>query len=275
MIPGLLSRSLRLAALVLLGLALAPPVALLRSRGHDQAIVRWWMRELARALGLRIRVRGALPRRPALWCSNHVSWLDIVVLGAIADVGFVSKAEVRAWPLVGWLARSAGTLFIRRGAGQGERVSALIAKRLNQGRSVAIFPEGTTSDGMGVQRLYPRLFAAAIQAGAPLQPVALRFGEGGMASPRAPFVGDDTFLAHLIRILRLRDGLDVDIRLMPPIESKGLDRRSLAQAVRVIIQSGLDEITGRRIDIGYLPLPMDTGRPPAKGRDALVTEANS
>ena len=219
----------------------------LRRRGNGQAVVRWWMRSLAGILGLRIRVRGPRPARTALWCSNHVSWLDVVALGAIGEMGFVSKAEVRGWPLVGWLAQAAGTVFLQRGAGQSAMVSNTLARRLRAGHSVLIFPEGTTSAGLEVKRLYPRLLGAAIDTATPIQPVALRFGERGELSKTAPFVGDDSFVAHLLRILKHGEGFEVDIRLLPMVNPEGLDRRSVAHATRVIIQSGLNELLDCRL----------------------------
>ncbi len=237
--PG---RSLRLCGLILLGLLLAGPVRIMRGTGRDRIIVRWWMRRLAHALGLRIRVRGRCPREASLWCCNHVSWLDIVVLGAVGEFVFVSKSEVSEWPLVGWLARAAGTIFLKRGTGHSNSVSRTLAEHLQNGQSVVIFPEGTTTEGRTVKPMYPRLFAAAVASATPVQPVALRFSERGALSSLAPFVGDDTFLSHLRRLLKQREGFDVDLRLLPQINPEGLDRRSLAHATRAIVQSGLNEL---------------------------------
>ncbi len=219
------------------------------------------MRSLSGILGLRVRVRGPRPDRAALWCSNHVSWLDVVALGAIADLGFVSKAEVRAWPLVGWLARAAGTIFLQRGAGQSGAVSRTLATRLQAGQPVLVFPEGTTSAGLQVGRLYPRLLGAAIDASTPIQPVALHFSERGRPSKTAPFVGDDNFAAHLVRILKQGEGFDVDIRLLPLINPEGLDRRSLAHATRVIIQSGLNEVLDCRFPVTGMTEGTAAGQP--------------
>lgn len=237
--PG---RSLRLGGLILLGLLLAGPVCIMRGTGRDRIIIRWWMRQLAHTLGLRIRVRGKSPRETSLWCCNHVSWLDIVALGAVGEFVFVSKSEISGWPLVGWLAKAAGTVFLKRGAGHSNAVSRTLEAFLQQGRSVVIFPEGTTTEGLSVKPMYPRLFSAAVATATPVQPVALRFSERGAHSSLAPFIGDDTFLAHLVRLLRHREGLDVDLRLLPLINPEGLDRRSLAHASRTIIQSGLNEL---------------------------------
>lgn len=232
---------------MLLGLLLAGPTLVLRRFGRGGDIVHWWLRLLAHVLGLRIRVRGPIPGGTSLWCCNHVSWLDIVALGAVGELVFVSKSEVGDWPLVGWLARAAGTVFLKRGAGQSRALTETLGASLRNGQSIAIFPEGTTSDGLSVKPMYPRLFGAAIAAGTPVQPVALRFSERGAVSLMAPFIGNDTFLAHLMRILKQTEGFDVEIRLLPQVSPQGLDRRSLAHATRAIIQSGLNELFDCRL----------------------------
>lgn len=237
-------RSLRLAALLVAGVLLALPVALLRGRGRG--IVRWWMGALAGVLNLRIRVRGRAPESAALWCANHVSWLDVIVLGAVADLEFVSKAEVRGWPLIGWLASAAGTVFIRRGAGEVGGVSQILAEKLERGRSIALFPEGTTSCGEKIEKLHPRLFGAALASHRPVQPVALRYLERGTLSERAPFIGEQTLFAHLLGILKSKDGIEVEVRLLAQVNPMGLDRRSLAHGVRAIIQSGLNDMGDTR-----------------------------
>lgn len=214
------------------------------------------MRSVARTLKLRIRVRGREPGVPALWCANHVSWLDVIALGAIADVDFVSKAEVRGWPLIGWLARAAGTVFIRRGAGEVGGISRVLAEKLKQGHSIVVFPEGTTSRGERVEKLHPRLFGAALASASPVQPVALRYLEQGTLSERAPFVGEQTLLRHLLGVLKHGGGIDVEVRLLPQVIPTGLDRRSLAHGVRAIIQSGLNELGDNRSRANVRPVSM-------------------
>ena len=222
------------------GVLLALPVALLRERGRG--IVRGWMKAVAGVLNLHIRVRGATPAPVALWCANHISWLDVIVLGGIADLHFVSKAEVRRWPLIGWLARAAGTVFMRRGGGEASEVARVLAEQLAKGRSVVLFPEGTTSCGREVERFHSRLFAAALASERPVQPVALRYREHGALSERAPFIGAQTLLGHLVGILKDGGQIEVEVRLLPQVNPMGLDRRSLAQGVHAIIQSGLKEM---------------------------------
>lgn len=245
----------------------------MRRTGRDRVVIRWWMRRLARALGLRIRVRGQVPRETSLWCCNHVSWLDIVVLGTVGEFVFVSKSEVSEWPLVGWLARAAGTVFLKRGAGHSNAVSRMLEGRLQAGQSVVIFPEGTTTEGLSVKSMYPRLFNAAVATATPVQPVALRFSERGALSALAPFIGDDTFLAHLGRLLKHREGFDVDLKLLPRINPAGLDRRSLAHAARAIVQSGLNDLFDCRFPTTETIAANSSASPSTKCESNLVSRA--
>jgi len=206
---------------------------------HRPALVRWWHRRLCRILAIDVRVRG-LPADAALLTANHVSWLDIPVLGAVCATVFVSKAEVRRWPLVGWLAGTAGTLFISRGGNQSRQVTRDIADVLNNGRRLVLFPEGTTTDGSGVRPFHPRLLAAAVDSDLPIQPVALRYFRGRELDPVAPFIGDEPFSHHLWRILR-QGRTRVEVVFCTPLQPPFTDRsrRQLAYAARHAIVDAL------------------------------------
>src|SRR5690606_35101729 len=103
-----------------------------------QRLTRWFLARLSRALPFRVSIAGQLPQTPMLWVSNHVSWTDIPLLGALQPLSFLSKAEVRTWPLAGWLAHKAGTLFIRRGAGDSSLVGQQLTRHLQRGRPLLI-----------------------------------------------------------------------------------------------------------------------------------------
>ena len=219
------------------------------------AVVSWWHRRLCRTLDLRIVVDGDLTPG-ALLVANHVSWLDIPVLGAQAELAFLAKSEVRAWPLIGWMAAVAGTLFIDRGGNQAAELSARIGERLAAGVPVVIFPEGTTTDGRALARFHPRLLAAGQQAGVRVQPVALRYGAEPLPDPIAPFVGNDDLLSHLARLLA-HPGLMVRVSFLPPVDAVGLDRRRLAEHCRVAIAARLDPSPDSR------PIPISSPAEPA------------
>lgn len=164
----------------------------------------------------------------ALLVANHVSWLDIPVLGFQARIDFLSKADIKAWPLIGWMAQIIGTLFIVRGANQTDVLIPEIGERVQRGRHLVIFPEGTTTDGSRLYRFYPRLLAAGQLPGVLVQPVALRYGSNAAPDPVAPFVGDDALLPHLVRLAR-HPGLRVHIRVLPPLDGSALSRRHISE----------------------------------------------
>lgn len=239
-------RLLRVLEHLLTGAILTLVMAATRARGEivpwQAAIVRWWHGRLCRSLGVRLIVHGA-PERGVLLIANHVSWLDIPVLGAQGPIAFLAKAEVRSWPLIGWMAAVAGTFFIARGAHQAEALRAPLRARILAGYPVTIFAEGTTSDGRSVRHFHPRLFAVAGAEGTkpslPIQPVALRYGTNAAPDPHAPFIADDRLVPHLWRILR-HPGLEVRVTFLPAIASAGRSRRELAEATREAIVRALD-----------------------------------
>lgn len=226
-----------LTAFLLVALLIAPARARGRRFAQAPALSRWWYRRLCRILRLRLVVTGELAPG-VLLVANHVSWLDIPVLGAQGDLCFLSKAEIRAWPLIGWMAEVLGTLFISRGAHQARGLAEQIAARARDGQVVVIFPEATTSDGSWLRPFHPRLFAAAQDSGAALQPVAIRYGEPDQRDPIAPFIDADQPGPHLRRVLR-HPGIRVEARFLPLIPSQGLDRKAMARACREAIGASL------------------------------------
>ncbi|EIC22473.1 lysophospholipid acyltransferase family protein [Thiorhodovibrio frisius] len=220
---------------------------------HPQ-FVRWWHARLCRILALEITLCGQLSER-ALVVANHISWLDIPVLGAQGSVGFLSKAEVRRWPVIGWMAAVSGTVFIERGAHRFADAIAALRARIAAGFAVVIFPEGTTSDGTAVRRFLPRLFAVAQPAADTgggeaepirLQPVALRYGSGPQPDTIAPYIDDDTLVCHLWQVLK-HPGIAVRVTFLPSIDARGQGRRQLADQARAAILNALERETASNI----------------------------
>lgn len=219
--PLLLSfRLLLFLAYLLFGLLLAFLIGafFVQKKPWQKPIIRWYCLGLCRLLRVRVTRQGEPPEGAALVVSNHISWLDIPVLFAcLQGLSFLSKAEVRRWPLIGNLAVAVGTIFIRRGGGEANAKSQQIARQLELGRRVVIFPEGTTTIGERVLPFHPKLFGAALHSRASIQPVMLhyqtRLGEPSIA----PFVGDDDFKDHLCRVL-LSTPIHVTLRWLPPVE---------------------------------------------------------
>lgn len=225
-------------------LALLSGAAFVQYKPFQQPVIRWWHRRFCQILGIDIRVHGAPAEGHALWVSNHISWLDIPVLGSIFPVYFLSKAEVAKWPVVGWLARVAGTLFIQRGAGDAGQVTEQLAGHLREGRNVLFFPEGTTTEGVRLKRFFHKLFSAATTTDLPVQPVLVCYRDQQDAlHPHAPFVGDDAFLSHALEILR-GDRIVVDILVLPLEPVAGRDARALSRDLEAKMAIALRELHG-------------------------------
>ncbi|MNK53707.1 1-acyl-sn-glycerol-3-phosphate acyltransferase [compost metagenome] len=185
---------------------------------------RGWSRCLMAACGLRVTFKGQ-PRLkgPVLLVANHVSWIDIFVLNSARATSFVAKSEIRAWPVIGWLVAGAGTLFIERG--QRHAVHAMgesMQTRFKQGDAVGLFPEGTTTEGFALLPFHASLFEPARAAAVEIQPVALRFLQHGERSGYAAFVGEESLVANLWRVLGVT-GLAVEVVFLPPLEARHPD----------------------------------------------------
>ncbi|WP_251961982.1 lysophospholipid acyltransferase family protein [Pseudomonas sp. Marseille-Q5299] len=250
------ARLARLLLVLLFGMLMASVIAIGERMGMKASIERrqrWtclFMKRLVAALPFDVRVIGELPKRPMLWVSNHVSWTDIPLLGMLLPLSFLSKAEVRHWPVAGWLAEKAGTLFIRRGGGDSQRLREQISAQLGDARPLLIFPEGTTTDGRQLRTFHGRLLAGAIDQGVAVQPVAIEYLRNGEADLVAPFIGDDDLVSHLMRLFAEPRG-EVCIHLLQPISSVDKERAALAfqaqQAIHIALFGvGEVEVAARR-----------------------------
>lgn len=203
-----------------------------------------WNRLAARSLGVHLQVSGQteLPERPVLMVANHVSWLDIPVVSAVRPVRFVSKDEVQAWPVMGWLATRTGTLYLNRSSGRAaHRMTATLASALQDGQRVVIFPEGTTTDGSHVLPFKPMLLQAAIDAGACVVPISLHYADhNGRPTRAAAFTGEMSFIDTLRNIVAARR-LQAEVLLHAPIDSVGLDRNQLAAMTEAAIAAAVAE----------------------------------
>lgn len=230
--------AIALGVLMASGLKLQALAGISPSPARRHRLCRWFLARLSAALPYDIRLTGALPAQPMLWLANHLSWADIAILGMLQPMAFLAKSEVRQWPLLGWLAAEAGTQFIRRGGSDSGALKRLLSAELQQGRNLLIFPEGTTTDGATLRTFHSRLLACAIETATPIQPVAIRYLRGGQADPIAPFIGDDDLLAHLFRLLAA-DVAVVEVQLLEPIASHGMERNRLGRACHAAIAEAL------------------------------------
>ncbi|WP_142803552.1 MULTISPECIES: lysophospholipid acyltransferase family protein [Tepidiphilus] len=237
-------RALRLARLALhlaIGLATivlcfpfadAPTRARLRQR---------WSRRLVALCGIEVERHGEFASG-ALLALNHVSWIDVFVVLSQTDAAFIAKAEVRRWPIIGWLAARNETIFLRRGSrGHAAVLARELVSHLRQGQSVALFPEGTTTDGLSLHPFHAALLQPAIDAGAPVQAVAIRYYDAdGRRTTAAAFYGQMTLMQSLVRIVReprLRARLDVS----EPLPTQGADRKALTRALEAWVRERIEE----------------------------------
>ncbi len=225
-------------AMWLAALLLAP-----RLRGAGQrALVHRCAARLLDILGVQVTVRGEipLPEQPLLLVANHVSWLDTYAIHTVSAARFVAKAEVRDWPIIGTVAARFGTFFIRRGSCRAAyHTKQALAGALRAGGVVAAFPEGTTTDGRAVGRFYPALLQAAIDAGVPVQPVAIRYRTAAGARSDAAVFIDDMTIAESVRRLLRTPALVAEVAFCRPLEPGGLTRRDLANAARHSVAQAL------------------------------------
>ncbi|WP_411140608.1 lysophospholipid acyltransferase family protein [Streptomyces sp. x-80] len=217
-------------------------------RPPDPALLRAHARALLTALGIRLETAddGLRVPRPAapgaerhggpgtLVVANHISWLDILALLAVEPVTLLAKREVGGWPVVGGLARSAGTHFIdRTSPRQLPHAVRELTELLGAGHSVAVFPQATTWCTPAQGAFRRATFQAAIDAGAPVRPVTLTYTQHARPSTVAAFCGTDTFVSSLRRVLTAR-GLTVRVAAHPGLPA-GRDRRTLAALARTAV----------------------------------------
>ncbi len=209
-----------------------------RRNGH----IRRWSRQLLRMCNVTVEMApgGSEPLAHAMIVANHVSWLDIFVIDALYPCRFVAKAEIRSWPLAGWLVDKAGTVFIARGNRRDLRhIFKGLVHSLQAGERVAFFPEGTTAAQGSLLPFHANLFEAAIDAQVMVQPFALSYvDDAGKLHPSVDFIGEMTFAQSVVAIL---GGKPVRARLqcLPAMPAAGAHRRELAQAAHDAVAGAL------------------------------------
>ena len=205
------------------------------SQAEREAEVQRWARGFLRVWRIDLQVRGTPPAQgPLLLVANHISWLDILVLHAAGFCRFVSKADIKDWPVIGMMATHAGTLYIARDSRRDAlRVVHHMRDALQRGEVVAVFPEGTTSDGLTLLPFHANLIQAAISACAPALPVALEFIDSrtGQMSTAPMYIGDQTLLESVWRTLTT-PGLRAVVTYGTPQAPEGRERRQWAAELR-------------------------------------------
>jgi len=236
-------RGLRLALHLGYGLLLAISYPWFGLNARRRILQRWSAGLLA-VLNIRVTfaAKGKLQNdHPGLIVSNHVSWLDVFVLNSVIPMRFVAKSEVRSWPIIGWLCARAQTLFIERGKMRSAaRINSSMAELLQQGESLAVFPEGTTTDGAQVAHFHSSLLQPAIDAWSQVHPIAIRYQDSrGERSHDATYI-DEVSLGRSIWRILCSPQLHVRLLLTPALDVRGVERRALAIQSRQQISTALE-----------------------------------
>jgi 1-acyl-sn-glycerol-3-phosphate acyltransferase len=232
-----LVRGTRLVIHLMVGLLLALALALdFKHWLKPESLMSWWCQVCLGIFNIRLNVRGAPLEHGRMTVANHVSWLDIITIGACEPTRFVAKSEIQHWPVAGWLANAAATFYIRRGKGGARPLLDKLIPHLQNGGTVTIFPEGTTTDGRQVLPFHPRLFAAAVDAQMPVQPIAIRYGLSSSGTDVAPFIGDDDLVSHILRLLKEPE-LIAEVHYCTPVRTHGLSREQAALAAQQSIEA--------------------------------------
>jgi len=211
-------------------------------KGIQSHITRWWHRGIAKSLGIPVRVYGEPRKQATLFVSNHVSPFDIAALGSVLPVRFLSKIEVKHMPLMGWLATRAGTLYIERGGREAAvKTNEVMAEALSLKHNVVLFAEGTTTGG-NVKRFHSRLIQSAVDSGAYVQPVAIRYPDpdGNKVHPAALFIDDMSFADSSKRMLAARQ-LEVEMFFGEAVSAKNKSRDELARYAEAEVRRFLQD----------------------------------
>ena len=210
------------------------------ARQRRRALHGWWSRRLVRILGLEMRVDGPIPgaaETGAMIAANHVSWLDVFLVSSVKPTRFIAKSEVRDWPVAGWIAERAGTIFVRRAQRHDTaRINDIVHAALSQGDCVGLFPEGTTTMGDRLLKFHSSLFEPAVANAAHVHPLAIRYEHADGSLCRAAAYDDLSFMQSLALLARQR-GVVARLMFAERLEAEGTNRRELARAAESRIAS--------------------------------------
>ncbi len=259
------------AALLILTLVLLPVLILAYPLGPSglPPIRRIWCRGVCLILGLRLRFVGdPFHACPTLFVANHVSYLDICVIGAAVDATFIAKSEVAGWPLFGLLAGLSRTMFVRRHWRQALIQRDALAARMLKGESFVLFAEGTSTDGLGIAPLKTSLLSVAERwtldrpiAVRPLTLAYIRLADGtpidAANADLYAWWGDATMMRHLLRLLR-QPGAEILAHIGPPVLSWEVrSRKALARELHADMSATLAGARGAAVTADHLvPVPL-------------------
>lgn len=207
--------------------------------------IQTFCRKMVNSFGVEVVQVEHVPQTHGLWVSNHVSWLDIPVVGSVAPVFFLSKAEIGEWFIFGRLAKAGGTLFIKRGSGDVEGVAGQIANFLKDGSSVVFFPEATTTDGKQIKKIHGKLLQASMDTGLPICPVVIAYvNADGTLSDECAYYGKRT-MADSLKLVADSTGVTAYVLPLEPILPENKTRSELTAELQTAMEEGLAELHSR------------------------------
>ncbi|WP_233862452.1 lysophospholipid acyltransferase family protein [Paraburkholderia adhaesiva] len=224
------------------------------SADQRHAMNRAWSLKMLELCGMKLVVHNDAARLDAgaLVVCNHISWIDIYVINAWRPTPFVSKAEIRGWPLIGWFAQNLDTVFVEREKrSDARRIMHELAARLDRGELMCVFPEGTTSDGRALKPFHANMFQAAVSAGKPVQPLCILYEDAEGRQSTAPAYIDDVSLKQSLDAMLKAGPLTAHVYVGEPIQPEA-DRRKLAAQAEAAVGAALEEMRG-------VPLPGGEG----------------
>ncbi len=244
-------RSARLFAKLTHGLWMSATTFARGDSVRRHAIIRSWSRDILTLAGIEVRAIG-FPldaERPVTLVANHTSWADIFALNTQRACHFIAKAELRRWPIAGRLLANVGTVFINRSdRKETHRLKAVVHRLLAAGETVAVFPEGTTSDGRDVLKFHASLLEPVVASQGEVWVVAVRYfhaprSQGVSAETRTDAAAyiDEMSLMDSLRAIHRAEPVIAEVRFVEAIDCVGLTRRDVAQraeaAIRAVVRS--------------------------------------
>lgn len=208
-------------------------------------LIQKFCKKSLKSLGIEVTALEPIPTHHALWASNHISWLDIPVVGSIVPTFFLSKAEIANWPVIGWMATTAHTLFIQRGSGDTSKISEQMSEFLSQGSPVVFFPEATTTDGTAIKRIYGNLLQSAMDSQVLIQPIVICYvNQDGELDQNIPYYGDIGLIDSVKRVLDNRPAKAYVLPL-PAIDPAGKTRNEITAILQQRMVDGLARLHGQ------------------------------
>ena len=207
--------------------------------------VQTFCRKLAGSFDINVVQVEPVPKKHALWASNHLSWMDIATVGSVCPAFFLAKAEMGEWFLFGKLMKASGQLLIKRGSGDASEVTSQLTGFLKDGYSIIFFPEGTTTDGKSIKKVHGKLLQSAIDAGVPIQPVVVCYANpDGTLSDALPYYGKQSMKGSIKKVM---DSKNVTAYVLPleEIPTNEHSKEELTTILQTRMEEGLVELHSR------------------------------